>query len=485
VVFSSPRFFVFLGLLLLLLRQIRGQERQKLVLAAASCLFYAAWDYRYLALLLLVSGIDYVCAAAIAGTEARGPRRAWLAASIVSNLGILGYFKYYGFLASNLQPLGLDLPVLHILLPAGISFYTFKSMSYTIDVYRGSLAPTRRWLDYATFVSFFADLIAGPIVRASLFLPQLDRSLGPTRERLRVGGSWFLLGLTKKMLIADSLATVADPVFANPGLYSGATIWIGVVAYTLQIYCDFSGYSDMAVGTAKMVGYDLPENFRMPYLSPSLEQFWRRWHMTLSEWLRDYLYIPLGGNRRGEGRTYLNLFVTMLLGGLWHGASWNFVLWGALHGCGLALQRFCSARGLRVGPWVGTPATFLFVMLCWVPFRAPTLASAQVMLEAMAGGGTGVARWYPTVALWGLGLVAFGHAVGSAISRASVTPDPRRPIHTFLAAFGATIAEDPLAGRYVRLGMATLGGAFLVTFWVLALFFFVSTRTTPFIYFQF
>jgi len=485
VVFSSPRFLVFLSLLLLLLGRIRGRERQKAVLGAASCLFYAAWDYRYLALLLLVSGIDYACAAAIAATDVRWRRRAWLATSIVSNLGILAYFKYYAFFVSNLQTVGLDLPMLQILLPAGISFYTFKSMSYTIDVYRGALAPTRRWLDYATFVSFFADLIAGPIVRASLFLPQMERSIGPTPERLRVGASWFLLGLTKKLLIADRLATVADPVFAAPEIYSGSTIWMGVVAYTLQIYCDFSGYSDMAIGTAKMVGYDLPENFDMPYLSTSLAEFWRRWHMTLSAWLRDYLYIPLGGSRQGEGRTYLNLFVTMLLGGLWHGASWNFVLWGALHGCGLAVNRFCSGRGLRTGPLVGGLTTLSFVTLCWVPFRAPTLASARVMLEAMAGHGTGVARWYPTVVFWGLGLVVLGHVLGHAVSRAPRGTEAGGPIHALLARFDATIGEDPLAGRYVRLGMGNLGGAFLVTSWLLALFFFVSTRTTPFIYFQF
>jgi alginate O-acetyltransferase complex protein AlgI len=485
VVFSSPRFLVFLTVLLLLLWRLRAPERQKAALGAASCLFYAAWDYRYLVLLLLVSGIDYACAAAIHRTRVPWRRRAWLGASVASNLGILAYFKYYAFFVSNLNGLGLSLPMLRILLPAGISFYTFKSMSYTIDVYRGHLAPASRWLDYATFVSFFADLIAGPIVRASTFLPQLQRSLGPTWERLRVGGSWFLLGLTKKSLIADRMAMVADPVFAAPEMYSGVTIWMGVVAYALQIYCDFSGYSDMAIGTAKMIGYDLPENFNMPYLSTSLTEFWRRWHMTLSTWLRDYLYIPLGGSRHGEGRTYFNLFVTMLLGGLWHGASWNFVLWGALHGCGLALNRLCSGRRLRTGPLVGGLATLTFVTLCWVPFRAPSLRSALVMLQGMAGQGPGVAHWYPTAVLWGVALVAMGHALGYAVSRAAPAPGAAEGLRAVLERFDATIDEAPLAGRYVRLGIGNLGGAFLVTCWVLGLFFFVSTRTTPFIYFQF
>ena len=204
-----------------------------------------------------------------------------------------------------------------VLLPAGISFYTFKSMSYTIDVYRRRIEPCSSHLDYTMFVTFFPDLIAGPIVRASVFLPQMTRRIGPTRERLLHGGSLFLIGMAKKLLIADHVAVVANDVFASPGSWSAATAWCGLLAYSLQIYCDFSGYSDMAIGTAKMLGYDLPENFNMPYLAASVAEFWRRWHITLSEWLRDYLYIPLGGNRRGTLRTDVNLLLTMLLGGLW------------------------------------------------------------------------------------------------------------------------------------------------------------------------
>ena len=235
----------------------------------------------------------------------------------------------------------------NILLPAGISFYTFKSMSYTIDVFRGSLKPCRSWLDYATFITFFPELIAGPIVRGSVFLPQMDRVIGPTMDRVASGASMFLQGLVKKLFVADRMAVVADAVFATPGIFDTATTWCGVAAYTIQIYCDFSGYSDMAIGTARMIGYDLPENFNMPYLSTNITEFWRRWHMTLSTWLRDYLYIPLGGNRHGVLMTYRNLFLTMLLGGLWHGANWTFVIWGGLHGCALAVHKVWAKSPLR------------------------------------------------------------------------------------------------------------------------------------------
>ena len=277
--FASLRYFVFLAAVLVLLRLVRGSERQKVVLAVASCLFYAAWDYRYLALLLLVSGIDYACGAWIASSSDARVRRFWLAVSIVSNLGILGYFKYYGFMAGNLRGLGFDIPFKDILLPAGISFYTFKSMSYTIDVYWRHITATRHWRDYVTFVTFFPELIAGPIVRASAFLPQMSREIGPTSVRLRDGLSLFLIGLTKKVLVADHLAPVADQVFANPAIFSTMSVWAGVLAYSFQIYCDFSGYSDMAIGTAKMIGYDLPENFNMPYLSASVAEFWLTVHV--------------------------------------------------------------------------------------------------------------------------------------------------------------------------------------------------------------
>jgi alginate O-acetyltransferase complex protein AlgI len=490
VIFSSPRFFVFLAIVLLLLAP-RYRLRAKLdVLLFASCLFYAAWDWRYLGLLLFVSAANYLCGKRIAESKEPGARKAWLAASVAVSLGTLGYFKYTGFFLENLNALlttlGMSVPVFSVLLPAGVSFYTFKTMSYTIDVYRGELAPSRSLMHYSTFVTFFPELIAGPIVRASIFLPQMDREIGPTRDRLRVGASIFLLGLTKKLGIADRMATVADPIFAAPDLYSPATLWMGALAYTIQIYCDFSGYSDMAVGVSKMIGYDLPRNFRMPYLAANVAEFWRRWHITLSTWLRDYLYIPLGGNRHGRARTYVNLMLTMLLGGLWHGASWNFVLWGGLHGVALALHRALKEatgeRALLPGA-LAVPVTFLFAMLCWVPFRSPDWTSTTTMLGRMFSPGAPGVLFVPTALFLCLALLLVGHAIGAALDAAAARPDAR--VTRWLERLGFELRHDPISGWYVVFGLRTALGAFVLTLWILGLFYFAPTGTSPFIYFQF
>ncbi|MCL4819259.1 MAG: MBOAT family protein [Vicinamibacteria bacterium] len=479
--FASPVFFAFVALVLLGLAVLRRHGARTLALGLASCLFYAAWDWRYLGLLLLVSGIDYACAAAIHASAEPARRRHFLLLSVVSNLAILGWFKYYGFFASNLALAGVSLPALEILLPAGISFYTFKSMSYTIDVYRRDIEPARNWRDYATFVSFFPELIAGPIVRASVFLPQMARTLGPTRSRLAIGGSLFLLGLTKKVVVADRLAVVADAVFASPAAWDPVTVWLGLLAYTLQIYCDFSGYSDMAIGTAHAIGFDLPENFDMPYLAASVAEFWRRWHITLSTWLRDYLYIPLGGNRSGAARTEINLMATMLLGGLWHGASWNFVLWGALHGGALVVHRAWSRLGRPLPRPIATALTFAFVAACWVPFRATSFADTRTIFERLAGFGDGVA-WLPVSVPACAALALLGHALGVA-ARAAAAGAPRA--RRLFAAFDARVERDPIRGVSVRLGGRTAGGAALVSFWLLFVYYFAETDSSPFIYFQF
>ena len=492
MLFSSPRFFVFLAVVLAVLA-LRTSLRRKLdFLLVASCLFYAAWDYRYLALLLGVSAVNHVCGVRIHAAQDPRQRRRWLAASVVASLGTLAWFKYTGFFIENvnalLAPSGVSLPMLSILLPAGISFYTFKTMSYTIDIYRGELAPSRSLLHYSTFVTFFPELIAGPIVRASVFLPQMDREIGPTVDRLRVGASIFLLGLTKKIVLADRLATVADPVFADPSIYSATTVWIGVLSYTFQIYCDFSGYSDMAVGTAKMIGYDLPRNFRMPYLAANVTEFWRRWHITLSTWLRDYLYIPLGGNRKGTGRTYVNLAVTMLLGGLWHGASWNFVLWGGLHGLALALHRALSERrgGRPLLPAVPAVAlTFLFAALCWVPFRSPDWETTTLLLGKLAGLGGPGAFFVPTAFFTCTTLLALGHAIGAVLDAAAERGARPPWLDRVLALLGFELRSDPIAGWYLVFAAPTALGAFVVATWLLGVFFFAETETSPFIYFQF
>ncbi len=483
MVFSSFRFAGFLVALLLLLSLIRSNESRKRALCLASCLFYAAWDFRYLGLLLLISGIDFVAAAQIDQTELPRRRRAWLVFSMVTNLGCLAYFKYTDFFIHSLNGVlgvyGREIPLLHVFLPAGISFYTFKSMSYTIDVYRRELRPCRRLFDYAMFVSFFADLIAGPIVRASVFLPQLENRVGPTARRLQEGGSLFVIGMGKKLLIADQIGPIADAVFQNPGAWSCGMAWTGLIAYTLQIYCDFSGYSDMALGVAQMLGYDLPENFRMPYLSGDVSEFWQRWHITLSQWLRDYLYIPLGGNRKGPTRTYVNLLLTMLLGGLWHGAGWNFVLWGALHGAALCVHRAWRKFGLRMPRLAGQVLTLLFVSLAWVPFRAVDAAATKAMLARLIAPGTGGSHWVPVTVIAALMLVAGGHVAGLWIERSSTERN------ILQRAFNLEIKDHPLSGRQLVFGTNTIGGAFLTTSIVLIIALFGATSASPFIYFRF
>ena len=480
MIFSSLRFLVFLVAMLVVTAAPFRLRLKKILVCAGSCLFYAAWDYRYLALLLVISGIDFFCASRIDRTSEGRARRLWLSLSIVTNLAILGYFKYANFFIANLNNLldysGHELALLRIILPAGISFYTFKSMSYTIDVYRRVIPPAPSLLDYTMFVTFFPDLIAGPIVRASVFLPQMERDIGPNFSRLRDGASLFLVGLGKKLLIADHMARVAEPIFASPAAWSCLSAWCGVIAYTLQIYCDFSGYSDMAIGVAKMFGYELPENFHMPYLASSVTDFWRRWHMTLSAWLRDYLYIPLGGNRRGELRTYINLMITMFLGGLWHGASWNFALWGVLHGIGLAVNRFWRSRwpNRHVPIAIAWPATLLFVTLAWVPFRAVTFPATVSLLRTLFGLGRGNDTWYPSALAWAVAAVIAGHVAGVLMDR--------RP--AIFQKVDFEVARDAIAGPHLVFHMRRFISAFIVTSAVLAIYYFAA-GITPFIYFQF
>jgi alginate O-acetyltransferase complex protein AlgI len=528
VIFTSSRYLVFLAGTLLLLGLVPGRDVKKRFLALASCFFYAAWDWRYLGLLLAISVVDYCAAARIAASTSPRIRKNWLRLSIISNLGLLGYFKYCNFFIESFNALtasfGVTVPRTDVLLPVGISFYTFKTMSYTIDVYRGQLSPCRSWLDYATFITFFPELIAGPIVRASVFLPQMTRVIGPTRRRVISGASLFLLGLVKKLLIADRTGQIADTVFGTPRIFGTATVWCGVAAYTLQIYCDFSGYSDMAIGSARMIGYDLPENFRMPYLSSNIAEFWRRWHMTLSAWLKDYLYIPLGGNRHGTLLTYRNLFLTMLLGGLWHGASWNFVLWGGLHGVALAVHKLWMRFRERALPscrrWVlpgllGWMLTLLFVMVCWVPFRSHDFGDTLALLKAMAGVGAGHYQWLPVWLIPCVALCIFGHLAGWCIekrlgaggleaavvrqvdqahrlspARAGELPvgrpgAPFRLIDNVLGWLGVEIQAHELSGAWLVTRQVTLAGAYLIALVLLVTLFFAPLNGNPFIYFQF
>jgi len=345
MVFNSLTFLVFLGIVLLLYYRLKHRG-QNWMLLAASYLFYGWWDYRFLALLLFTTFFDYFCALWIEGETRQGRRRLLLISSMVVNLSALCIFKYFNFFAQSLQNslavfgITLSFPMLHVVLPVGISFYTFLSMSYTIDVYRRELAPTRNPTDFMLYVAFFPHLVAGPIVRASILLPQCQKPRSIVPEEVANGLWLILMGYVKKVVIADRLAQVVQWGFSKgTPAFADANSWLILYAFAFQIYGDFSGYTDIARGVSKLMGFELVENFRAPYLVTNPSSFWRHWHISLSTWLRDYLYIPLGGNRGGSFKTYRNLMATMLLGGLWHGAGAAYVLWGLYHGTLLACQR--------------------------------------------------------------------------------------------------------------------------------------------------
>ncbi len=375
-------------------------------LLAASCFFYGYWDWRFLGLMWVTITVDYLVSHAIARSEAEVVRRRWLAVSVATNLGILCWFKYAGFFADSFEQAartaGLDLPhwVHDVVLPLGISFYTFQSMSYVFDVYKRRMQPLARLDDYGLYVTLFPQLVAGPIERGSHLAAQVMRKTVPVGEDVYQGGWLILKGLFKKVVIADNLAPVVDGLFSlsQP---TGGEVLIGVYAFAFQIYGDFSGYTDMARGIAKWMGYDLMLNFRLPYFATSPSDFWQRWHISLSSWLRDYLYIPLGGNRRGEFRTNVNLMLTMLLGGLWHGAAWNFVLWGAFHGLLLMAFRPFEKTMLGVCRVKGTLAWALavgvmFHLVCysWLLFRAESLEQIAHMTRAL------LSDWSMTETAW-------------------------------------------------------------------------------------
>jgi alginate O-acetyltransferase complex protein AlgI len=409
MVFSSQIFlFYFLPLVLIAYYALPFRARTALI-AVSSYVFYGWANPIWAVIMFFGSSVDYVCGILllkmsglkdvdglppVIGPEVPRTRamKAVLATSIVTNLGLLAAFKYTGFVAENINALGSLLgstervvPVLHVVLPVGISFYTFKAMSYAIDVYRGDARPMRRFTDYMCFEAFFPDLVAGPIIRYAALEEQM-RVRQHTVEKFARGVAFFALGMGKKILLANPMGHLADTAFAG-GAKHVYDAWLGLVAYAFQIYFDFSGYSDMAVGLALMLGFVLIQNFDSPYKSRSITEFWRRWHISLSTWLRDYLYIPLGGNRKGPLRTYVNLMVVMLLGGLWHGASWNFVIWGGIHGGMLALERkLGKAHPLRrLPPAFSVACTFFIVCLSWVFFRAKTLDQAMTYLGSLFG----------------------------------------------------------------------------------------------------
>jgi len=399
MVFNSFVFAVFLPIVLLVYYRL-SHRAQNAWLLAAGLLFYGWWDWRFLGLLGITTVLDFVSSNQIDRAIDPKVRRRWLLASLTGNLVILGFFKYFNFFVDSavgvLGALGVEAhaPALRILLPIGVSFYTFQEMAYTIDVYRRDLKPSRSLLNFALFVCYFPQLVAGPIQRARDLLPQIEQPRRVTGEQVRAGVQLIFIGLFKKVVVADALAPMADAHFNQPSAFSGASLLLGLYLFAIQIYCDFSGYTDIARGVSKLLGIELAINFRQPYFATSITEFWRRWHISLSSWLRDYLYIPLGGNRGTTVQTYRNLLLTMLLGGLWHGASWTFIVWGGLHGLYLAVHKRMTSR--RVGPVASSPAvlvlkglaTFHLVCLTWIFFRADRFADAWTFLA-------GIVSWAP------------------------------------------------------------------------------------------
>ncbi len=401
MLFNSFHFiFLFLPVVLGGYYYIRrfSPERSLQFLIAASLLFYGWWNPLYVVLIIASCLFNFMLGRAMIQRQGQQAARYLLFAGITANLGLLAYFKYADFFISSLNTgLGTDFNLLNIVLPLAISFFTFQQIAYLVDTYRGETAEYS-FSHYCLFVTFFPQLIAGPIVHHKEMLPQFERQeQGKTFEFLSQGGTLFILGLCKKVVLADSIAVYASPVFAAADAGTAVTFfeaWAGALAYTLQLYFDFSGYSDMAIGLGLMFGVKLPVNFLSPYKSDSIIEFWRRWHITLSRFLRDYLYIALGGNRKGEARRYLNLFLTMLLGGLWHGAAWTYVVWGGLHGAYLGINhgwrkltaQWQVAPAISVtGRYTACLLTFLAVVVSWVFFRAASFEGAFTMLSGMAG----------------------------------------------------------------------------------------------------
>jgi alginate O-acetyltransferase complex protein AlgI len=391
---------------------------KKVVLVVASYFFYAQWDWHFCFLLAFSTAVSYVAGLVIGTSTSARLRRGALIAAVTAHLGLLGVFKYCDFFVlsanqfAHLLGLEHELPFLEVLLPVGISFFTFHGISYITDVYRRDVAVCRQPIDMALYMSFFPQLIAGPIVRAAYFLPQLAR---PANEPIPVAAAMVLIlgGLFKKVVVANYLATgLVDPVFAAPTSYGGPDLLLAVYAYAVQIYCDFSAYTDMAIALAALVGFRFPRNFNQPYRAQRLREFWQRWHISLSSWLRDYLYKPLGGNRHGRAKTYRNLMITMLLGGIWHGAGWKFVAWGALHGGGLSVERLLEPwigrrPTSRTGKIVATLIVFHLVCAAWIFFRAEDFEIAWLYLGGLgAGWGGGVQQAGPFVcALIALGMM--------------------------------------------------------------------------------
>ena len=475
MLFSSLDYIVFLGLAVLGFWMLAGRPQLRMAfLFFASCLFYMAWHPAYIALILTSIVVDFVVGARIHASADPRARKAWLIVSLVANLGLLGVFKYFNFASQATADVlhllfGITIehpPFLDVLLPVGISFYTFQTLSYTIDIYRRKLEPTRSFFQFAVFVTYFPQLVAGPIVRASQLLPQLAGKITLRTEQVTQGLFLIATGLVKKVAIADYLSVnLVDRVFDQPELYTTAEVVVALYGFTMQIYCDFSGYTDCARGSAKLMGLELPENFDRPYQSASPAEFWRRWHITLSTWLRDYLYYPLGGSRVGPLRAYWNLWLTMFLIGIWHGASWTFVFYAILQSMAMVTHRFFYRRSGRtrdsVDAWhVHAFKVFWamqFVVFSRILFRATSLDNAAAVTAQLGAGTLSVAQ--VSASVWTVHILTFiAHYT------------PKRWFETLETRFMTMPA--PAQG----VALACLG---------FALSFVATSEVVPYIYFQF
>ena len=392
MLFSSGLFWVLFLIFLPVYAMLRSRRQQMVVYVVAFSLYFyyksSAWFFM---LLIITSVLDWCLSRIMSDTRKLWKRRLCLWLSIGMSLSILGFFKYANFFLWNWnQMVEGNFQPLDIILPVGISFYTFQSISYIVDVYKGRVSPTETWIEYLFFLSYFPALVAGPIVRADYFLPQIQNRDHASRQEMAAGLWLIILGLVKKAVVADYIAQYNDLIFASPTGYSGLESLMGVVGYVVQIYCDFSGYSDMAIGISAIMGFRLTKNFDFPYKSRNLTDFWRRWHISLSTWLRDYVYIPLGGNRRGTLRTYVNNFLTMLVGGLWHGAAWKFVIWGGMHGVGLIVHKALRPWLVKIpDTWPVKAAswtlTMAYVSFLFIFFRAASFEDAWLIIRNIFG----------------------------------------------------------------------------------------------------
>jgi D-alanyl-lipoteichoic acid acyltransferase DltB (MBOAT superfamily) len=463
MIFPTVEFAVFFPPVLALSWALMSRPRLwKPFILAMSYVFYAAANPKFCLLIAGVTLGNQAAATLVTRTRNERTKTRITAAAVILDLGVLGFFKYYSFFVSDIEGLlddfhlGLGLPLMTIALPVGLSFFTFQAISYIVDVRRG-LCERGKTIDVALYLSFFPHLVAGPIVRAREFLPQLASPRDP--KDVAVGSAVFLicLGLIKKVVLADLIArNLVDPVYAVPEAYGAADTWLAMYGYAAQIYCDFSGYTDIAIGLALLMGFIFPRNFDRPYSSTSFREFWRRWHMTLSRFLRDFIYIPLGGNQRGRFNTYRNLMITMVLGGLWHGAAWGFVLWGFIHGSALAIERLIDGR-IKAPRWLAWAFVFHVVALAWVFFRAPNFGTAGAIFE-------GLFRSGPATLFKPVVVIAIALAIGMQLL-------PERPIVALrhrLEAFNPVALGMALALVIIVVGSTIPGGA-----------------VPPFIYFQF